>query len=369
MFKTPLFAVLMLTCVAAETFAQATVDAANVAAAQTKAINFLKTTQAVDGSWTSPTQPGISGLVVYGLLSGGVPVDDPAAAKGLKHLESFAQPDGGLYASTTAHKNYETSIIVLALTEANKDGRYTEKIEKAVAFLKSIQWDEAEGAGIADAAFGGQGYGRSKRPDLSNTSFFLEALTAAGVSQNDPAFKNALVFVSRCQNLKNEVNNTPFADKINDGGFYYTPAGGGASMAGPATPEGGLRSYGSMTYAGLKSMLYAGLGKDDPRVKAASDWIAKFYTLEENPGMGQQGLYYYFLTASKTMNALKTEDFTDAKGVAHPWRAEFSEKLFTLQKENGSWVNGTDRWYEGDPNIVTAYALVTLKMCAAPAKK
>ncbi len=187
------------------------------------------------------------------------------------------------------------------------------------------------------------------------------------MSQNDPAFKNALVFVSRCQNLKSASNDTPFADKIDDGGFYYTPAGGGASMAtaDPSTPAGGLRSYGSMTYAGLKSMIYAGLTPEDPRVKAASAWLAKFYTLDENPGLGQQGLFYYFVTASKTFAALRTDHFTDAKGVRHNWRVEVSKKVLDLQKPNGSWTNPADRWMEGDPNIVTAYALVALATCTA----
>ena len=43
-----------------------------------------------------------------------------------------------------------------------------------------------------------------------------------------------------------------------------------------------------MTYAGLKSMIYAGVKHDDPRVKAAYEWIQKHYTLDENPGMGAQ---------------------------------------------------------------------------------
>ena len=42
-----------------------------------------------------------------------------------------------------------------------------------------------------------------------------------------------------------------------------------------------------MTYAGLKSFLYAGVGKDDPRVKAAIGWVRRHYTLSENPGQGQ----------------------------------------------------------------------------------
>ena len=37
--------------------------------------------------------------------------------------------------------------------------------------------------------------------------------------------------------------------------------------------------------------------------------------------------------------------------------------LFERQKENGSWLNPAERWYEGDPNLVTAYALLALDYC------
>ena len=42
------------------------------------------------------------------------------------------------------------------------------------------------------------------------------------MSQDDAAFKKAQVFVSRCQNLKSEHNDQPWAGKINDGSFIYT---------------------------------------------------------------------------------------------------------------------------------------------------
>ena len=71
------------------------------------------------------------------------------------------------------------------------------------------------------------------------------------------------------------------------------------------TPDGGLRSYASMTYAGLKSMIFAGVGPEDPRVKAAVSWIRKHYDLQSNPGMGTAGLFYYYHTFGKAMTALK----------------------------------------------------------------
>ncbi len=333
---------------------------AKIKHAQAMGIKFLATTQAEDGSWTVPNNAGITGLVTASLLRSGIKREESVVAKGLKHLESFVQPDGGIYDKESSHRNYETSIALLAFAAANTDGKYDALIGKARDFLKGLQWDESEKISKESVEYGGAGYGRSKRPDLSNTAFLLDALKAAGVKEDDEAMKNAVVFVSRCQNLETEHNTTAFAAKINDGGFYYTPAGGGSSMAG-LTENGGLRSYGSMTYAGLKSFLYAGVKKDDPRVVAAVTWLKKNYTLKENPGMGEAGLYYYLHTVAKALDALGSEEVQDAKGIEHPWRAEMTNVLLPLQKENGSWVNATPRWMEGDPNMTTAYVLLTLK--------
>jgi len=324
-------------------------------------INYLKSSQNDDGSWTTTKTLGITGLVVNALLESGVPVTDPTVQMGLKHLESQVQEDGGIYVPKSRLVNYETCIAVMTLARADKK-KYQPIIENAEKFLRKLQWDEGEGLETSDVAYGGAGYGGSSRPDLSNTQFLMEALKSTGAEPDDPTIKKAMIFVSRCQNLETEHNNTEFAAKINDGGFYYTPAGGGNSGAGK-TPEGGLRSYGTMTYAGLKSMIYAGLTKDDPRVKAALDWISKFYSLDENPGQGSKGLYYYYHTFAKTLSVLNKPTVTDAKGKSHNWRNELVKKLVELQRANGSWVNSSDRFYEGDPNLVTAYSLMCLSHC------
>ena len=54
------------------------------------------------------------------------------------------------------------------------------------------------------------------------------------------------------------------------------------------------RSYGSMSYAGLLSYIHADLKKDDPRVTAVYEWLSRNFTLDENPGLGASGLYYYY---------------------------------------------------------------------------
>src|SRR5204862_1360020 len=119
-------------------------------------------------------------------------------------------------------QNYVTSINVMVLSAANRADRYEAVIGDAVKFLKQLQWDEGEGKKPTDDFYGGAGYDSKSRPDLSNTQFFLDALKAAGVPETDPAYKKALTFVSRCQNLEGEHNKAPWAGMLNDGSFIYT---------------------------------------------------------------------------------------------------------------------------------------------------
>lgn len=330
-------------------------------AAIAKTVEFLAKQQTPEGAFTPQTGAAVTALVTAGLLKSGRPADDPVVAKSLKYLQSFVQPDGGIYAPESNYKNYETGIAILAFAEANKDGRYTELLKGSEKFVRGLQWDETEGKDKSDPTYGGAGYGKSARPDLSNTSFFLDALKACGAGADDEAVKKALIFVSRCQNLETEHNTTEFSAKNPDGGFYYTPAAGGSSQAGK-TEAGGLRSYASMTYAGLKSMIYAGVGPSDPRVKAATDWIKAHYTLTENPGMSpaDSGLFYYYHTFAKALDAMGQESFTDAAGKSHSWRTELLTELLNRQNADGSWTNANPKWMEGDPNLVSGYALLTL---------
>jgi squalene-hopene/tetraprenyl-beta-curcumene cyclase len=333
------------------------VDASELIA---KAVAFLKPRQAEDGTWSSDRkEPGITALVVTALLrSKRVTADDPVVAKALTYLERFVGPNGGL--SEAPHANYTTAIALMAFHEANRNGRFDSIVKGSQKFLKTMQWDESEGKGKDSDFYGGAGYGgANSRPDLSNTSFMVEALRETGLSADDPSLQRALVFVSRCQNLKSEFNDQAWAGKVNDGGFIYTAANGGSSVAGN-TENGGLRSYAGMTYAGLKSMIYAGLTTDDPRVKAAFDYISSHYSLDENPGLGQRGLYYYYQTFAKAMALSGKASLVDSKGKSHDWRAELVEALAKRQNPNGSWVNSSDRFMEGDPNLVTAYALLAL---------
>lgn len=329
-----------------------------------KATSFLLSKgRASDGSYSSFTGTGVTSMATTALLKHGVSKKDPRIAQSLAYLKKHIRDDGGIYSEGSLYRNYETCLAILCFSEANEKGEYDAILKRADAFIKGIQWDETEGKEEGDPAFGGAGYGKHKRPDLSNTSYTVEALKATGNDADSEAIQRALLFVSRSQNLESEHNTQPFASKNQDGGFIYTPAAGASSQAG-TTANGGLRSYASMTYAGLKSMLYAGVGRDDKRVKAAFTWITRHYDLDSNPGMGSAGLYFYYHTFAKALHAMDVDEIEDASGAKHDWRRELIDELGSRQQPDGSWINtDTDRWLEGDANLVTAYALLALAYC------
>src|SRR5947209_136050 len=198
-----------------------------------KAVDYLKGTQQPSGGWSTDKTPGVTGVVLTGLLrSGRVTPNDPGAERALKYIESLVDPKHKHIAGKGAKvqlQNYVTSINVMALVQANRSDKYRAIIGDAVEFLKKLQWDESEGKTPQDPYFGGAGYDSKSRPDLSNTQTFLDALKAAGVAADDPALKKALVFVSRCQNIKGESNDRPWAKLLDDGSFIYTPATGGVT--------------------------------------------------------------------------------------------------------------------------------------------
>ncbi len=329
----------------------------DVNAVRDKAVTYLRGSQAKDGSFSPKFGPGVTALVVAAMLRNGHGADDPLVAKALKYLEKNVHKDGGVYEKRL--RNYTTSVAVMAFKDANKDGKYDTVIKNAAAYLKKLQNDDPSGKALN---LGGVGYEGKGKADLSNTQLFLEALLAAGVPKTDPAVQNALKFISRCQNLPGEANDLPFAKKAkpkDKGGLTYTPLDPDDSPH--ATGDGGLRSLGAMSYAGLKSFLYAGVAKNDPRVVAAVDWVRRNYTLEENTGQGKAGLFYYYTTFGKAMEAWGEEPFKDAKGKPHDWRKELFEAIQKRQLPNGSFLNKGDKTYgEMDPNLATAFALLSL---------
>lgn len=329
-------------------------------------IAYLRKTQSPDGSWSSDRHIGITGIVVTALLkTGKVPVSDPMIQNGLGYLEKLINNQEGHIAGNNPKqqlKNYVTAVNVMAFAASNKDGKYQSVIDAGAKFLIGLQWDETEGLTTKDKNYGGFGYDSKSRPDMSNSSFALEALQAAGVKPDNAAYKKASLFLSRSQNLQGEYQDQPWAATYNDGSFIYNPsetkANANQADAGPGP------GYASITYAGVKSMIYAGVDKNDRRVQEALKWIKKNYSMEVNvgmpPGREKHGLYYSYNMMTKAMVALGIDILEDSKGVKHDWRKDLIQQLAKTQRPDGSWVNEQDRWMEGDANLVTAFALLAL---------
>ncbi|MHC4946154.1 MAG: hypothetical protein ACYTG7_24345, partial [Planctomycetota bacterium] len=348
--------------------------------AVSKALKFLAENQHEGRfGFGSYPDPGITALALAASIRASrlleVPVPDYATS-GFEYLKSLQKEDGSIYQHGLA--NYVTSASIMAFTSAERE-EYEEIIQAARIFLVELQADEGEGySQEEDPFYGGVGYGGDERPDLSNTQMAVEAMRDAGLDEDHQAFKKAIHFLQRCQNLS-EVNPThvrisPKETVVsgNDGGGMYAPGESKADLAEVADGVFVARSYGSMTYALLKSYVLAGLEKDDPRVKAAIQWIRTHYTLDENPGFlkkegrdtGQQGLYYYFLTMAKALGVLGFDTLETLDGVVHDWRDEMRARILSLQRVDGSWINHrAPRWFEGNPVLATSYALLVLDLC------
>jgi squalene-hopene/tetraprenyl-beta-curcumene cyclase len=343
-----------------------------------KALAFLKTQQQANGSFQKSDRepPAVSALALkafardakYGPKS-------EVVKKAIDYLFGVQQPNGGIYTDMLA--NYNTAISISALAAVD-DPANKERIGKALEYLRNAQFTDgisgAKGQKIdpKNPAVGGFNYGAGPRggtADISNTGIAIEALHDAGLKADDPAYQNALKFISRLQN-NSETNSAPWAG--NDGGFIYNVGrnGEGDSAAGEfTTPDGKrmLRSYGSMTYAGLKTMIYAGLSKNDPRVKAAWDWVRSNWTLDEHPGMSakgaasaKDGIFYYYSTFAKALSVYGEPVVTDKKGVKHDWRVELITKLGSIQNADGSF-KGTRQWMEDNATISTSFAVLAIQ--------
>jgi squalene-hopene/tetraprenyl-beta-curcumene cyclase len=287
--------------------------------------------------------------------------------RGYGWLLACAQPDGGIHRSNLV--TYNTSIAMMALL-ASSNPEYDPVLRRARTFLVGLQRDFGEKGRLDDVFDGGIGYGsRYEHSDMGNTLAALEALYySKRLIRDQPGAKDldwaaAIEFLQNCQNLPSH-NRQPWAsdDPENKGGFIYYP---GHSMAGSETNAVGrvaLRSYGSISYGGLLSYIYADLKRDDPRVTAVFDWLRQHYTIDENPGMGAAGLYYYLHTMTKALSLLRTDELSLQDGRRIDWRHQVAMKLLNLQTKDGSWANDNARWWEKDSALVTAYSVLSLEL-------
>ena len=345
-----------------------------------RGIEYLRTTQNEDGSWSPQPGPAVTAIVVAAMLDRpNISVSDPSVAKAVAYILSKRRSDGGIHDGFL--ENYNTAICLSAWRASTINLVSRRRFKKRMPIYENFSGTIKQTpmamrltrhmptlAALDTVVM-------VDRTCLTHKSCWKVSYES-GMDCNDPIFIRALAFITRCQGTK---ANREFGDKIvADGGFVYATSvnkdhiGVPQSMASPALidqakagkPISGLRTYGSMTYAGFKSYIYANLDRDDPRVVDAYNWIRHHYTLDHNPGLlpdqQMQGYYYYLVTFSRAMAAWGSDQIITADGATHDWANDLVGKLAGLQREDGSWVNTADRWMEGDVNLTTAYALTAL---------
>jgi squalene-hopene/tetraprenyl-beta-curcumene cyclase len=335
-----------------------------------KGLDYLKTTQNSNGWWSTPDHPSVTALALSAFM--GEPQqryrNAPQVKKAYDFVLSCAKPDGGIYVTNLA--NYNTSISMMGLLAAH-DPKYDAVLRKARAFVAGSQVDTGVKGKVDSPWDGGVGYSHDEtRSDMNNTLVALEALYYSKHLVEDQALADAkdlnwvaaIQFIQTCQNLPGVNKQEWVSTDANDrGGFVYDPETTKSAAVTNANGKVALRSYGSISYAGLLSYIYADVKQSDPRVQAVLDWLRLNYSLQENPGMGQQGYYYYLHLMTKALNAANV-DTLETKNGKVDWRREVAMRLIDLQKADGSFQNENGRWWEKDPILVTSYAVLALEI-------
>ncbi len=330
-------------------------------AAIQKGVKFLLAQQSEDGSFSDPQMPALTALPLWAFAKGGA-LQTVAASNACQYVLKTQRKDGGFYIPKPGRGgsglgNYNTSVCLSALYESG--------MAPMRAILDARTYIAGSQLTGDDTMAGGFGYDRMSRrryADLSNTSYALDAMRRTegaedfrpkGEKRADVNWDKAIEFVTRLQENEGERK----------GGAAYNER---TAQAGTSTNQTGrvqLRAYGSMSYAAVLSMCHAKLTRSDPRVKSALSYCSKFWTVDENPGMGSQGLYYYYDILARALSVAGVDKIKQPDGREVDWKAELSDKLLKMQNKDGSWINDNNRFWENDPILVTSFAILTLHLC------
>jgi len=336
-------------------------------AAIEKGVAWLKSQQKENGAWSEENMPALTALPLWALVASGAPDIEVIQKKAVDNILGKQQPDGGFYVMQERQGaglgNYNTCICVMAIHATGRRD-LTPAILKARAYIASSQFSgETQHAG----GFGYDKNATREHSDLNCTHFAMDAmrrtqsledLRPAGERRADLNWDAALKYVEQLQSKEGDTK----------GGFAYNkepPRDGAAATNADGTVA--LRAYGSMTYAGVLSLVHAQLDKRDPRVRSAFGYASRFWTVDENPGQGQQGLFFYYNIMSRALAAAGADTLPKDTGAIR-WREEMIQKVISLQKPDGSWENDNNRWWENDPVLATSYAILALAFAGGMTK-
>ena len=325
-------------------------------AAISKGTAFLLAKQEADGHWSDAQMPALTALPVWALAGVASTNCDAAIGRGVTFVLSTQREDGGFYVPKPGRGgsglgNYNTSVCLSALFVSKKAP--TEALLKAREYVASSQ---LTGDDTYAGGFGYDKISRRRYADLSNTSYAMDAMRRTESLEElrttgkrvDLDWSKALAFVDNLMKKEGpDAGGAAYNDRTPQGGSETNAAG-----------KVSLRAYGSMTYAAVLSMCSAKLDRGDPRVRQSLEYMTKNWSVDENPGMGSQGLYYFYDIMARALSAAGVDKVGD-----HEWKKELSAKMISLQKADGSWFNDNNRFWEADPVLCTSFAMLVLELC------
>jgi squalene-hopene/tetraprenyl-beta-curcumene cyclase len=310
-------------------------------------LRYLRERQAKDGSWSGSVH--VTALALRAFLESYREYDESDGAfitRPVGFLLRHVGADGSI-SDGTGDRVRDTAA-ALAAFKVTGNPEHRAVIDNARAFLASMQLDDDDGVSRKDPRFGGIGEGNGRVPTLVEQYLVLEALGREGAGPGGGLRAEALVFLERLQNL-DATNDQRWAG--DDGGFILSPA---------AALEGNTASSASMTHSGLAGLLYAGADKRDPRVVAASGWIAANYTLEPD-GAALPSPFYFYDAFVTSLRALGQDTITAPDGSRHNWRNDLLERLLGLYNPDGSWgESGSEDASGGAGEEATARSVIVL---------
>ena len=328
----------LLVVVGLPRYGQGDVTSAQVELAIKRGVKFLLLRQDRNGQW--PGEQGMTALATLALLTAGESPKSPAMARALDSLTQNL-PSG--------HETYTIALKTMAFAAADPV-KYRKPIE---AYARRLVMTQAgnQGRGGFGGNEGGWGYGPPGGTDNSNAQYAilgLQAANEAGVTIPPQVWNAARLFWLRQQNR--------------DGGWGY---------------HAGSGSYGSMTCAGISSLVITGLKRTQSREVLAGDsiqncgsettdgplaaginWMANHFTVKDNPLHGSYKLYYlYGMERAGRLAGVRFFGRSD-------WYRDGAEELVATQDAvNGSWQGNGG---ENDPVLGTSFALLFLAKGRAP---
>ena len=295
-----------------------------------RGIDFLESEER-NGRWEDYHNfiGGTTALAVVALQSCDVPADDPRITIALDFLRTVPPTD-----------TYVVALQTMAFAGASRDRDYA-------IIKRNAQWlIEVRGKTGGRWSYG-KGRKRSSG-DNSNTQFALLGLHAA----SEAGFNVPAEFWRQCRKYWVDIQKR-------DGSWGY---------------RGGAKATGSMTTAGIASLVITGrhISKLDARkyegaprcdstlvdreIELAINWLGENFSVSRNPGGDGTYLFYYLYGIERAGRLTGRRFFGN-----HDWYREGMRHLITSQRVDGSWGG------RGTAGVIdTSFALLFLSKGRIP---